>query len=389
MERLFEHYRNKLAFTKTAFVRSLEQNIDWKSSLIGIRGPRGVGKSNLMLQHIKKAFKEDYSRALYASLDDLYFADNSLSHLAEQFIRRGGTHLFLDEVHKYPKWDQAVKSLHDNYPGLSIVYAGSSLLEKQAHTYDMQGLSFREYLAFNTNREYPIFSLEDILTRTEEISADLASVIKPFKYFDNYLRMGYYPFFILGEKNYLSRMNETINMILDIELPILRNMETSSIPKIRKLLAVISKASPCVPNVASLASHIGVARQTLLSYLKHLEEGNLIVLLYKGARGTGSLVKPDRLYLENSKLMHDLMDHEASPSDSLETFVLNQLKKDHDIKLTASGDFLVDDRHTFRMCSGNRKQKQAKDEGNSYIIADDIEIGSGSLIPVWLLGFLY
>ena len=389
MERLFEHYRNKLAFTKTAFVRSLEQNIDWKSSLIGIRGPRGVGKSNLMLQHIKKAFREDYSRALYASLDDLYFADNSLSHLAEQFIRRGGTHLFLDEVHKYPKWDQAVKSLHDNYPGLSIVYAGSSLLEKQAHTYDMQGLSFREYLAFNTNREYPIFSLEDILTRTEEISADLASVIKPFKYFDNYLRMGYYPFFILGEKNYLSRMNETINMILDIELPILRNMETSSIPKIRKLLAVISKASPCVPNVASLASHIGVARQTLLSYLKHLEEGNLIVLLYKGARGTGSLVKPDRLYLENSNLMHDLMDHEAAPSDSLETFVLNQLKKDHDIKLTASGDFLVDDQHTFKMCSGNRKQKRAKDEGNSYIIADDIEIGSGSLIPVWLLGFLY
>ena len=389
MERLFEHYRNKLAFTKTAFVRSLEQNIDWKSSLIGIRGPRGVGKSNLMLQHIKKAFKEDYSRALYASLDDLYFADNSLSHLAEQFIRRGGTHLFLDEVHKYPKWDQAVKSLHDNFPGLSIVYAGSSLLEDQAHTYDMQGLSFREYLAFNTNREYPIFSLEDILTRSEEISAELVSEIKPFKYFDNYLRMGYYPFFILGEKNYLSRMNETINMILDIELPILRNMETSSIPKIRKLLAVISKASPCVPNVASLASHIGVARQTLLSYLKHLEEGNLIVLLYKGARGTGSLVKPDRLYLENSNLMHDLMDHEAAPSDSLETFVLNQLKKDHDIKLTASGDFLVDDRHTFRMCSGNRKQKQAKDEGNSYIIADDIEIGSGRLIPVWLLGFLY
>ena len=389
MERLFEHYRNKLAFTKTAFVRSLEQNIDWKSSLIGIRGPRGVGKSNLMLQHIKKAFKEDYSRALYASLDDLYFADNSLSHLAEQFTRRGGTHLFLDEVHKYPKWDQAVKSLHDNFPGLSIVYAGSSLLENQAHTYDMQGLSFREYLAFNTNREYPIFSLEDILTRTEEISAELASEIKPFKYFDNYLRMGYYPFFILGEKNYLSRMNETINMILDIELPILRNMETSSIPKIRKLLAVISKASPCVPNVASLASHIGVARQTLLSYLKHLEEGNLIVLLYKGARGTGSLVKPDRLYLENSNLMHDLMDYEAAPSDSLETFVLNQLKKDHDIKLTASGDFLVDDRHTFKMCSGNRKQKQAKDEGNSYIIADDIEIGSDRRIPVWLLGFLY
>ena len=389
MERLFEHYRNKLAFTKTAFVRSLEQNIDWKSSLIGIRGPRGVGKSNLMLQHIKKVFREDYSRALYASLDDLYFADNSLSHLAEQFIRRGGTHLFLDEVHKYPKWDQAVKSLHDNFPGLSIVYAGSSLLENHAHTYDMQGLSFREYLAFNTNREYPIFSLEDILTRSEEISAELVSEIKPFKYFDNYLRMGYYPFFILGEKNYLSRMNETINMILDIELPILRNMETSSIPKIRKLLAVISKASPCVPNVASLASHIGVARQTLLSYLKHLEEGNLIVLLYKGARGTGSLVKPDRLYLENSNLMHDLMDHEAAPSDSLETFVLNQLKKDHDIKLTASGDFLVDDQHTFRMCSGNRKQKQAKDEGNSYIIADDIEIGSGRLIPVWLLGFLY
>ena len=389
MEKLFEHYRKKLAFTKTAFVRSLEQNIDWKSRLIGIRGSRGVGKSNLMLQHIKKAFREDYSRALYASLDDLYFADNSLSHIAEQFTRRGGTHLFLDEVHKYPKWDQTVKSLHDNYPGLSIVYAGSSLLENHAHTYDMQGLSFREYLAFNTDREYPIFSLEDIMTRTKEISAELASEIKPFKYFDDYLRMGYYPFFLLGEKNYLNRMNDTISMILDIELPVLRNIETSSIPKIRKLLAVISKVSPCAPNVSSLASHIGVARQTLLSYLKYLEEGNLIVLLYKGARGTGSLVKPDRLYLENSNLMHDLMDHEVASSDVYETFVLNQLKKDHNIKLTASGDFLVDDQHIFKMYSADRKQKLAKDEGNSYIIADDIEIGSDRRIPVWLLGFLY
>ena len=190
MERLFEHYRNKLAFTKTAFVRSLEQNIDWKSSLIGIRGPRGVGKSNLMLQHIKKVFREDYSRALYASLDDLYFADNSLSHLAEQFIRRGGTHLFLDEVHKYPKWDQAVKSLHDNYPGLSIVYAGSSLLEKQAHTYDMQGLSFREYLLFKENIALPVVPFEDVLAHPLDVSTRVLDACKPLKYFKQYLQEG-------------------------------------------------------------------------------------------------------------------------------------------------------------------------------------------------------
>ena len=398
MEKLIENYRKKIEFTNTGFIRSLEKDINWDARLVGIRGPRGAGKTTMLLQHIKEAFKADYSKALYVSLDNLYFADNSLVDLAEQFIKRGGTHLFLDEVHKYPQWSQTIKNLYDDYPELSIVFTGSSLLKildaradlsRRALVYEMQGLSFREYLAVQTKVEYPIYSLEDIVNRNEELSAELATKIKPFKYFEDYLKTGYYPFFLEGEKDYYSRLNETINMILEIELPLLRNIEVAYVPKIKKLLAVIGKSAPFIPNVAELASHIGVARQTLLSYFLYLEESMLIAQLFKEARGRATLVKPDKLYLENTNLMFDLSGHEVDMGNARETFVLNQLKKDHEVLFASSGDFYIDGKYTFEVGGKNKKRKQIKDVENSYIIADNIEFGTDRRIPIWLLGFLY
>ena len=398
MEKLIENYRKKIGFTNTGFIRSLEKDIKWDARLVGIRGPRGVGKTTMLLQHIKEAFKDDYSKALYVSLDNLYFADNSLVDLAEQFIKRGGTHLFLDEVHKYPQWSQTIKNLYDDYPELSIVFTGSSLLKildaradlsRRALVYEMQGLSFREYLAVQTKVEYPIYSLEEIIKRNEELSAELATKIKPFKYFEDYLKTGYYPFFLEGEKDYYSRLNETINMILEIELPLLRKIEVAYVPKIKKLLVVIGKSAPFIPNVAELASHIGVARQTLLSYFLYLEESMLITQLFKEARGQATLVKPDKLYLENTNLMFDLSGHEVDMGNARETFVLNQLKKDHEVLFASSGDFYIDGKYTFEVGGKNKKRKQIKDVENSYIIADNIEFGTDRRIPIWLLGFLY
>ena len=398
MEKLIENYRKKIAFTKTDFIRSLEQEINWDARLVGIRGPRGVGKTTMLLQHIKKTFKDDYSHALYVSLDNLYFADNSLIDLAEQFIKRGGTHLFLDEVHKYPQWSQTIKNLYDDYPELSIVFTGSSLLKildaradlsRRALTYEMQGLSFREYLAVNTKKEYPIYSLEEIISRNEELSADLATEIKPFKYFENYLKTGYYPFFLEGEKDYYNRLNETINMILEIELPLLRKIEVAYISKVKKLLAVIGKSSPFIPNVTELSSHVGVARQTLLSYFLYLEESMLITQLFKETRGLGTLVKPDKVYLENTNLMYDMSGHEADMGNVRETFVLNQLKKEHSVLFADNGDFFVDGKYTFEVGGRNKKRRQIKEVENSYIIADNIEFGTDRRIPIWLFGFLY
>jgi len=398
MEKLVENYRKKIVFTNTDFIRSLEQEINWDARLVGIRGPRGVGKTTMLLQHIKKTFKDDYSQALYVSLDNLYFADNSLVDLAEKFIKRGGTHLFLDEVHKYPNWSQVIKNLYDDYPELSIVFTGSSLLRildaradlsRRALTYEMQGLSFREYLAVNTKKKYSVYSLEEIISHNEELSDDLATGIKPFKYFEDYLKTGYYPFFLEGEKDYYNRLNETINMILEIELPLLRKIEVAYVSKIKKLLALIGKSSPFIPNVTELSSHVGVSRQTLLSYFLYLEESMLISQLFKTARGLGTLVKPDKVYLENTNLMFDLSGHEVDMGNVRETFVLNQLKKEHDILFAENGDFFVDGKYTFEVGGRNKKRRQIRDVENSYIIADNIEFGTDRRIPIWLLGFLY
>ena len=280
METLIQLFRKKMALTQLDFIRSMEQRVNWKARLICIRGPRGTGKTTLLLQHIKRTFGDRLSQVLYVSLDNLYFMDNSLLELAEKFVQRGGTHLFLDEVHKYPNWSQTIKNIYDDYPELSVVFTGSSLLEilnaradlsRRALVYQMQGLSFREYLTIRTGQEFPVLTLEEILSRNEELSAQLVAQVKPFMYFEDYLKTGYYPFFLEGEEDYGSRLTETVNMILDIELPLLRKIETASIAKVKKLLMVIAKSAPFIPNTTELAGMVGVARQTLLSYFNYLE----------------------------------------------------------------------------------------------------------------------
>lgn len=398
MEKLIEIFRKKLASTTMDFIRSIDSEINWNSRLIGIRGPRGVGKTTLMLQHIKKNYSDQLSKILYVSLDNLYFADHSLIDLADEFIRHGGTHLFLDEVHKYPLWSQTIKNLYDDYPELSIVFTGSSLLEilnsradlsRRALVYDMQGLSFREYIAVKEKIILDSYSLDEILSNNETISSNLVSKIKPFQYFDDYLKIGYYPFFLEGEDDYYSRLNEIINMILDIELPALRKVDVSYIQKIKKLLVVIGKSAPFIPNVSELASQIGIARQTILIYFSYLEESRLINQLFRQTRGLGTLEKPDKLFLENTNLMYALNGIMTDVGNMRETFVYNQLAKNHDVLYSMDSDFFVDGKYTFEVGGKNKKRTQIRNVQNSYIIADNIEYGTERRIPIWLLGFLY
>jgi predicted AAA+ superfamily ATPase len=398
MDKLIEIFRKKINTVDMTFIRSLEAEINWGARLVCIRGPRGTGKTTLLLQHIKKTFENNLSKVLYISLDNIYFSDNSLMDLAEDFVRHGGTHLFLDEVHKYPLWSQTIKNLYDDYPELSIVFTGSSLLEilnaradlsRRALVYDMQGLSFREYLGVKTGINFPLYSLEDILQNNAAISAELVSKIKPFEFFENYLKTGYYPFFLEGEDDYYSRVNEIINMILDIELPALRKLDVSYIPKIKKLLAVIGRSAPFIPNVSELASQIGIARQTLILYFQYLEDSMLINQLFRQTRGLGSLEKPDKLFLENTNFMYSLNGSQTDIGNMRETFVYNQLKKNHEVLFSKESDFFVDGKYTFEVGGKNKKRDQIKDVPDSYIIADNIEYGTGSRIPIWLFGFLY
>lgn len=398
MEKLIELFRKKMTGPLPAFERELERKINWNARLISVRGSRGTGKTTLFLQHIKKTFSNNLNKVLYVNLDNIYFSNNTLVELAEKFASRGGTHLFIDEVHKYENWSKEIKNLYDDFPELHIAFTGSSLLEilngradlsRRTLVYELTGLSFREYLSLIKAHDFPIFTLEEILKNNEQISAEIASKIKPFEFFDDYLSFGYYPYFLEGKDDYFNRLNETLNMILEVELPMLRGLEIAYIPRIKKLLAVIGESAPFIPNITQLAAKIGISRQTLLIYLKYLEDAKLINQLYKKSRGLSVLEKPEKILMENTNLIELFNGENANTGSRRETFVLNQLLHSHKVDFSEESDFFVDSKYTFEVGGKNKKRKQIQEIPDSYIIADDIEFGTDRRIPIWLLGFMY
>lgn len=398
MEKLIELFRKKMTGPLPAFERELERKINWNARLISVRGSRGTGKTTLFLQHIKKTFSNNLNKVLYVNLDNIYFSNNTLVELAEKFASRGGTHLFIDEVYKYENWSKEIKNLYDDFPELHIAFTGSSLLEilngradlsRRTLVYELTGLSFREYLSLIKAHDFPIFTLEEILKNNEQISAEIASKIKPFEFFDDYLSFGYYPYFLEGKDDYSNRLNETLNMILEVELPMLRGLEIAYIPRIKKLLAVIGESAPFIPNITQLAAKIGISRQTLLIYLKYLEDAKLINQLYKKSRGLSVLEKPEKILMENTNLIELFNGENANTGSRRETFVLNQLLHSHKVDFSEESDFFVDSKYTFEVGGKNKKRKQIQEIPDSYIIADDIEFGTDRQIPIWLLGFMY
>lgn len=398
MEKLIELFRKKMTGPLPAFERELERKINWNARLISVRGSRGTGKTTLFLQHIKKTFSNNLNKVLYVNLDNIYFSNNTLVELAEKFASRGGTHLFIDEVHKYENWSKEIKNLYDDFPELHIAFTGSSLIEilngradlsRRTLVYELTGLSFREYLSLIKAHDFPIFTLEEILKNNEQISAEIASKIKPFEFFDVYLSFGYYPYFLEGKDDYFNRLNETLNMILEVELPMLRGLEIAYIPRIKKLLAVIGESAPFIPNITQLAAKIGISRQTLLIYLKYLEDAKLINQLYKKSRGLSVLEKPEKILMENTNLIELFNGENANTGSRRETFVLNQLLHSHKVDFSEESDFFVDSKYTFEVGGKNKKRKQIQEIPDSYIITDDIEFGTDRRIPIWLLGFMY
>ena len=390
----------KIGETQTSFIRSLEDKIDWSSRLIGIRGARGCGKTTLLLQHMKTKCADfvKSGKAIYTSLDFIWFSNHSLYEFASSFVKNGGKILFLDEVHKYPDWTITLKNLYDNFSELSIVFTGSSLLEilnaradlsRRAVMYKMQGLSFREFINLKTKNNFPILDFEEILKNPTALSNEIVGKIKPFEFFREYLKTGYYPYFLEGLNTYPIRLEETINMILDVELPLLRGVETAYIQKVKKLLAVIAERSPFMLNTSKISSAMELNRQTLLAYLKYLTDAKLIYSLYKDAKGVSSMQKPDKIYLENTNLMFLLQGRNAEEGNIRETFLVNQLSNSHFVELSPVSDFLVDGTYTIECGGKNKTGEQIKNLENAFIAADGIEIGLGARIPLWLFGFLY
>jgi predicted AAA+ superfamily ATPase len=397
MDTLFNKQIQKLRHTPTKFVRSISYKINWEARLIGIKGARGVGKSTLLLQHIKLNFKKQAQKVLYISLDNIWFANNALYQLADDFVKKGGTHLFIDEVHRYPNWSQEIKNIYDDFYTLHIVFTGSSLLEilnaradlsRRAISYTMQGLSLREYISMETGIKLESYSLDEILENHLEISQKIIQKIKPFKYIDNYLKYGYYPFYKEQTDLYASRLNEVINMTLEIELPQLRKVDISYIYKLKQLLVIISESVPFIPNISKLSAKIGINRATLLSYFHYLEESSLTINLFKKGSGISKLQKPNKTYLENTNLMFALSPNAINKGNLRETFFINQLQQEQ-IYYSEKSDFYVNNKYTFEVGGKNKTNKQIVTLNNAFIVADDIAHGFQNKIPLWLFGFLY
>lgn len=397
METLRRYHNILIEETEDLFTRYLITKLPWDEQLIGIKGLRGVGKTTLILQYIKShyGFSE---KALYISLDDLYFTQNNIVDLAEDFVSRGGEHLFIDEAHKYPNWSIELKKIFDYFKKLKVVFTGSSLLEilnsrsdlsRRALVFQLQGLSFREYLNFNFQSNFKPYSLDQILQNHQQITASILKEVKPLQHFSNYIKMGYFPFHKQSTLWYHKRLQEIIQMTIEIEIPTLRNTSTTMIPGIKKLVYILAMNMPYKPNISSLASLIGTSRNSILEQINYLSDAEILSAVYKDSIGVGLLKKPDKLFLNNTNFAFSFGNGHPNIGNLRETFFRNQLAHSHSITIPDRGDFLIDQKYTFEVGGKSKDFTQIANIENSYIAADDIEIGTSKKIPLWLFGFLY
>jgi len=397
MERLKALSRQRTEQTDFQFRRYLYSEIDWSNRLIAIKGARGVGKTTLILQYMREKYNNEES-ALYVSLDDIYFSANTLVDLAGSFYKAGGTILFLDEVHKYPSWSQEIKNIYDGYPLLKIVFTSSSVLQinkgyadlsRRVVAYNLHGLSFREFLEVTGAMKRSPVAMIDIINSHKEIESEITNQIRPLMHFRKYLQYGYYPFFLENTESYYQKLMSAINLTLEYDLPSTQAIDYSSIYKLKKLLYLITNAVPFKPNVLKLSENIHTTRTTIIQYLEHLKNAQIINLLNTDLQGTEYLAKPEKIYLQNTNIMYALAPETANVGNIRETFFYNQVGSLHDVTLPKEGDFRVDKKFIFEVGGKNKTQKQIAGIPDSYIAADDIEYGFGNKIPLWLFGFLY
>ena len=401
MERLFERHNDYLSMVPMNYVRNFMQQVHWESRLIAIRGPKGVGKSTLMLQYINLHFKIGDRHVLYCSADSNYFSTHTLVDLAEYFVKRGGLWLFIDEIHKYPGWSREIKEIYDLYGDLHIVLSGSSLIQindgqadlsRRLLIFDMPGLSLREFIRIDQGLEINPISLEQLLEHPEEFCVRVKSLCRPLEHFDRYVQFGYYPFYFEGEKGYYARVENVINYIVDVELTKYRNLDVGYTRKIKALLQIISQMVPYEVDIAKLSKACGISRLSTLKYINNLEEACLIRRLFTDLGNVTDLQKPDKIYLDNTNLLYTLSPERPEIGTVRETFFANQLASaGHKVEYAGykKGDFRINGDIVIEVGGQDKGFSQVTEQDNAFVAADDIESAYMRKIPLWAFGFLY
>jgi len=398
METLFKKHHILISQVSMDIVRDMMKNISWEKQLVAIRGSRGVGKTTLIRQYIKQMYGVNAGEALYCVLDSLFFTNHTLLDLAERFQLMGGKHLFLDEVHKYPTWSKEIKEIIDLYPDLKITFSGSSLLQilnadadlsRRVLSYDMEGLSFREYLHFYKGIQLPVRSLDEILSRPDAICEEINKMCRPQAMFEQYLRAGYYPFFDGEEEEYYSRIENVVSFIIDQELTQFCGVDSANTRKIKALMLFLAENVPYEVNIAKLATYLELNKQTVLAYLSYLQRAELLHLLYSDNKSVTRLQKPDKIYLHNPNMFYAL-GQQRQIGTIRECFVVNQLSVNHTVEYgKANGDFRIDGHITFEVGGKDKTFDQIADLPDSYILADSMEFPIGKKLPLWLVGMGY
>lgn len=392
MEAFYKTHEYLLAHTEGTYRRDLMDEIDWNDRLIGIKGTRGVGKTTFLIQYAQERFRYDRS-CLYVNMNNFYFQGKSLVAFAEEFIRRGGKVLLIDQVFKIPNWSQQLRECYDRFPQLKIVFTGTSVMRLKeenpelngiAKPYNLRGFSFREYLNLKTGNNFRCYTLEEIFTNHEQIARSILPKVSPNAFFQNYLHHGFYPFFT-EKRNFSENLLKTMSAITEVDILIVQQIELKYLSKIKKLLYLLAVNGPTAPNVSKLAQEIQTSRATVMNYIKYLADARLINPIYN--LGESFPKKPAKILLHNTNLVYSIYPMKINDQDVLETFIANNLWKDHKVTKGGKGySFLVDGKTQLRVCSDSSRFKNNPDV---YYVMHRRELGRGNEIPMWLFGFLY
>lgn len=389
MRTLYQKFETLLQNTTTDFKRYLYDKVSWDSRMTGIIGARGVGKTTMVLQYIKENL--DSKKALYVSADDMYFGEYRLFDLADIFYKNAGEYLFIDEIHKYADWSQELKNIYDSFPALKIIFTGSSVLDilkgsadlsRRAIIYKLQGLSFREYLKLFHNYEAEVYSLQQIVNN----EVKLPDISHPLPLFNDYLKRGYYPF---GLENELDlRLGQIIVQTLETDIPQYANLNVGTSRKLKRLLSIIAESVPFKPNFSKISGIIGVSRNSLDDYFLYMEKAGLIGQLRNETTGIRGLGKVEKVYLDNTNIIHNLVGDKSNIGNIRETFFFNQMRLKNEVISSEKADFIIDN-YTFEVGGKNKQQAQIEKVGKSFLVKDDIEYGYLNVIPLWAFGLNY
>src|SRR5574344_113704 len=392
MESFFRTHDYLVEHLEAPIRRKLMDEIDWSSRMIGIKGGRGSGKTTFLLQYAKERFGHDRS-CLYINMNNLYFQGRGIAEFAGEFCKIGGKVLLIDQVFKHPEWSSELRKCYDKYPNLKIVFTGSSVMRLKeenpelngiADSYQLRGFSFREFLKLQAGVDINYYSLDDILKKHKEIAADILSKVSPNDYFQDYLHHGFYPFF-LEKTNFSENLLKTMNMIMEVDILLIKQIELKYLPKIKKLFYLMALEGTLSPNVSQLAIDIDTSRATVMNYIKYLADARLINMVYY--KGDSFPKKPARILMYNSNLIYTIYPPSFERQDVLDTFFLNALWRDHIVHNgEKNATFLVDGHIPFKTTMGDVRPKKNSD---MYYAVDDLDSGEGNVIPLWMFGLLY